>query len=352
MERVLGESGSSPIVARADYRLGDGLLRVEADAPDLLDRIFSLYAECAVPAGAATPERQVHCALRAVAHSPLVLITFMEGAPSDPAVAALGLLHPPAGEPPYAVRAAPLEGWGLIGSAARPVVAARSMHVLFDSEQVSEDFLAEYLVSATLEVQPELMVLHAAALALGDAGILLAGPSRAGKTTTAAHLAARGHALLGDEMALVRMSSGELLPLRRSMSLRPGPRTPELTARLAGLDARPTPLSRGKTGPIRVDCLFPGSRPDPVRLGGVFFLDGFSAAPSVTPFRLSLEDKDVFEFLSANDTALISWGLTPARRTLRLLALKHLLARLPCWRLKIGSPAETAGLIERTMEER
>jgi len=343
------EENRSPIQATASYLLGNAVLQVAVDHPALLDHFGRLYGECAVPETASPAPPTVRCVVRR-AHTPLLELTFLDGAPLDPSAAALGLLHPPRGEPPYAVRAASLEGWRLVGAVA-PVVAASANRVLIDSQRVPDDFLVEYLVSATLEAQPELLVVHAAALQVRNAGMLLAGPSRAGKTTTSAHLAARGHVLLGDEMAVIRMSNAEVLPLRRSVSLRAGPRAPELSALLARHAVRETPISGGKTEPIRIDRLFPGSA-RPVRLGGAFFLSGFAAAPAAAPFKLSLKDANVFDYLAANDIALVSWGLTPARRALRLLALKHMLTRLPCWRLTVGQPAETAELIERTMEER
>jgi len=345
------EENRSPIRATASYLLGNAVLQVAADHPTLLDSFARLYGECAIPETASSAP-SVRCVVRNAAHTSLLQVTFLDGAPLDPATAALGLLHPPRGDPPYAVRTASLEGWRLVGGAVTPVVAASGNRVLIDSRRVPDDFLVEYLVSATLEAQPELLVLHAAALQVRNAGILLAGPSRAGKTTTSAHLAARGHGLLGDEMTVIRMSNAEVLPLRRSVSLRAGPRAPELSALLARHAVRETQVAGGKTEPIRIDKLFPGSQARPVRLSGAFFLNGFAAAPAATPFRLSLKDANVFDYLAANDIALVSWGLTPARRALRLLALKHMLTQLPCWRLTVGQPAETAELIERTMGER
>ncbi len=350
--QAAGERDSPLLRVAAWYRFGDAVLHVAADDPALLAPFGQLYGECAVPAPAAPEPPRVRCVVRGAVHAPLLLVTFLEGAPPDLATAALGLLHPPRGEPPYAVRDAPLKGWRLVGGVTQPVVAACDTCVLVDPQQVPEDFLAEYLVSATLAAQPELLVVHAAALRLGSAGVLLAGPSRAGKTTTAAHLAARGHTLLGDELAVLRLPTHEIVPLRRSVSLRSGPRAPELSAALARLAVgEESRVNGGKTGPLRIDKLFPGSPARPASLRAAFLLGGFADHPSLAECRLTLNDVDVFDDLAANDVVSVSWGLAPAPRVLRLLALNRMLARIPCWRLKVGPPIQTAELIERTVEE-
>jgi hypothetical protein len=59
----------------------------------------------------------------------------------------------------------------------------------------------------------------------------------------------------------------------------------------------------------------------------------------------------VATWLATPEIAYASWGLTPERRALRLFTLRQVLARIPCWLLKLGPPVETAELIERTMEE-
>jgi hypothetical protein len=225
------------------------------------------------------------------------------------------------------------------------VVAVRGAEVAVDLEAVDLEMVAELLVSATLAAETRILPVHAASLVINGAGLLLIGPSHAGKTTSALNLAARGHAVLGDEIALIRLASRELLPFPRTMNLRPGPRLSALTAALARTSAA------GWSGPVRVRELFPRVPQSPPTLGAAFFLSGFAERASLTPFRLSLDDTTIFTQLSENEVTHAAWGLVAERRAVRLLALHTLLARIPCWRLCVGPPAETAELIEHTMGE-
>jgi serine kinase of HPr protein (carbohydrate metabolism regulator) len=59
-----------------------------------------------------------------------------------------------------------------------------------------------------------MLPIHGASLQIGAAGVVLVGASHSGKTTTSLHLAARGHTLLGDEIALIRLATGAAGPLR------------------------------------------------------------------------------------------------------------------------------------------
>ena len=195
------------------------------------------------------------------------------------------------------------------------------------------------------------MAVHCASLGMNNDGLLLAGPSESGKTTTSLHLAACGLTLFGDEVALIRLATNEIVPFRRTANLRPGPRTPALSAvvaRFAG--GHELPLDDEGVATLRIGELFPDSQARPVSLNAAFFLAGFAHQPSLAPFRPTLYDLDAFSVLSGNEIATL-WGLPPNRRALRLLAVKRLLERLPCWRLKVGAPRETAELIQCTMEK-
>jgi hypothetical protein len=351
LQRAIEQQAGAPLDSTS-YLVGDVVLEVAADDPLLLATFTELYGDCEIPPGHASQLPRIRCTVRRASQPPLVLLTFDQGAPPDAAAAAISLLRAAPVAPPYTAQDSALPGWRLAGGADRTVVAAHGPHVLVDPSPLLADFLVEYLVSIALTAQPDLLVLHAAAIAVHGAGLLLVGPSHGGKTTTSLHLAARGHTLLADEAGVVRLATPELLPLRRAVTLRPGPRTPALAAVLVGGSQGHPPAAPGAiSGRVRIGDLFPGAPPGPVPLRAVFILGGFASHPAVEPFALAPDDAITFDYLSNCDIAHGSWGLTPGRRAVRVVTVRRLLARLPCWRLQVGPPGETAELIERLMED-
>jgi len=334
--------------AVCNYKFGDSLIQIRVDHPSLLDSIDLFYGECAVRTANGLPV--IECIISGAIHPQLIWIGFTGGIPDDLAAVTLGLLHPPAGEPSYAISDSDRTGWKLVGGANQPVAAVCNHGLLIDRTRVPNDFLAEFVVAVTLVGQVEIIALHAAGNILpGDTGVLLTGSSRAGKTTTSLHLAARGHALLGDELAIVRLANRELVPFRKALSLRPGPRGPVLSTALNRMPPRTDPSGSGKIGPYRVDELFPDSVARPVRLKAVFFLSGMAEHPSLEPFQLTMNHAKIFDYMAANDIASVTWGITATRRAMRLFAIKRTMGCLPCWMLTVGAPEETAQLIEQTV---
>jgi hypothetical protein len=333
------------------YRLGDAVLQVSVDDPTLLEIFAPLYADCAISRPAAAGVPAVRCTIQRSYEPPLVVLTFQEGAPPDPAAAAFNLLRPTQAIPPFTVSDSPTPGWRLAGGVNGPVLVARDAHVLLHPKLIPPEFLVEYLVGITLGAQPWTLPIHGASVQMGKAGVMLVGASRAGKTTTSLHLAVRGHTLLGDEIALIRLATGEVVPFRRSVNVRLGPQGRELAVMLGrSAAANGTSSTAAWAGPHRITELFPGRYAGPVPLRAAFFLGGFADQPSLEPFQLSLDRDDVVGWITTPEIAYCSWGLAPARRAFRLVVLKQVLSRIPCWLLKLGQPRATAELIERTME--
>jgi hypothetical protein len=337
--------------ARVAYQLGDAVLRLDCDYPSLLEGFPLLYEDCAVSAAEAPVPPAVRCTIRRTFEPPLIVLTFEAGAPRDPAAAAYNLLRPTQAIPPFRVWDAPLPGWRLAGGSTGPVLAACGAHVVLHPKLIPHQFLVEFLVGITLGAQPWTLPIHGASLRMGEAGVVLVGASRAGKTTTSLHLAARGHTLLGDEIALIRLATGEIVPFRRAVKVRPGPHGAELAAALGiSVDTNSSP-ARDEEAVHRIAALFPDRPARPAPLRAVFFLGGFADRASIEPFQLTLDHADVFGWITTPEIAYCSWGVDPARRAFRLLALKEALSRLPCWLVKIGPPCETVELIEQTMED-
>ncbi len=335
--------------ATAAYQFGDAVLHMSADDPALLAAFPRRYGDCAVALPAAPDAAAVRCTMRRSVDPQLVVLTFHAGGPADAAAAAYNLLRPTCAVPPFRVWDAPVAGWRLTGGATGPVLAARGAQVLLHPKLVPPEFLVEFLVGITLGAQPGTLPIHGASLQVGAAGIILVGASHAGKTTTSLHLAARGHTLLGDEIALIRQATGEVVPFRRAVNIRPGPYGEDLAGEL-GLSAADVAADADIT-PRRIADLFPRQRPRPVPLRAAFFLAGFADRPSIEPFQLTFDQAEVFDWITTPEIAYCSWGVAPARRAVRLVVLKRTLARIPCWQVKVGPPRDTAALIEHTMEE-
>jgi hypothetical protein len=343
----------------ASYQVGDTVLQVAVDDPLIRSGFQEFYGDCEVPARLASAVPEVRCTVRRWGDPPLVVLSFQKGAPADLAGAAYGVLRLTRAGPPWRVYDAPYPGWRLGGGATGPVLAACGSHMLLEAREVPPAFVVEYLVGVALAMQRGLLAFHGATLRVGNAGLVLTGGTRAGKTTTALHVAARGHALLGDEIALIRIGTGDILPLRRTANLRPGPYGRELAAALGFSRDRNAPekgpspgvgLDGDWTGPRRISELFPERPARPAPLRAVFFLRGFDSRPSLEPFRLTVDRSDIFDWLTTGEITQLSWGLEPAKRALRLLLLQETLARVPCWLLTVGTPHETTEVIERTME--
>ena len=96
------------------------------------------------------------------------------------------------------------------------------------------------------------LIIHAAALAKGDRGLVLPAPSGAGKSTLTAALVLSGWRLLSDELAMIDLGSGEIHGLARPVNLKNDAidiiagRFPQ--ARLAGISDG---TAKGRVGLLR-----------------------------------------------------------------------------------------------------
>ena len=72
---------------------------------------------------------------------------------------------------------------------------------------------------------------HAGCVSIAGRGVVIAAPSRLGKSTLTAHLAVRGAGLLSDELAPLERSSGLILPAPFPVGIRPGAGEPLVTGK-------------------------------------------------------------------------------------------------------------------------
>ena len=335
---------------RAAYRLGDAILQLEADQPSVPDAVRQLYSECAVDADSGARRRGVGCVLRSLDGSGIT-VARLEGVEDlDLATLASPLLQPQP-DKYYSIAASPTPGWRVFRAHAQdavPVLAVGDGCVVADESRLPPFFFRDYVVAATLSVQRSVLFLHAASVSMGGSGVLLSGRAGGGKTTLSLALAARGHGFLGDDMAAIRMESRELLPLRRTVHIRSGLRDGLVDHAIRNgaveQELRPDGARRLCAEPRG---LFPDAPSDPVLLGGAFFLRRFSKTPSLEPFTPSLKEMPALKTLPIR----WSWGISPGGRLIRFLTIIRLLSRVRCWHLDVGRPAETARLIETTLED-
>ena len=202
----------SPVIC---YRLGDGHLAFRSDDDSLRQRMRELHRDCEIDPAAATAPI-VHCDVR-VNHA-WALASFEDPEPLDPVAFARPPLQigaigkEPVREPP---------GWRRLEAETTLMLSDR--HVLAERDTPWQRFVGNLAVNRVLRLQHEAVFFHASAAALDTRGLLLVGPKGAGKTTLSLALGARGWDFLGDEMIGVRYGSGELVPVRRSVTIKPGP---------------------------------------------------------------------------------------------------------------------------------
>jgi hypothetical protein len=331
--------GSPP--PRDAYRLGDGLLEFECEDGPLRARLQETYGECRLPPGAEVPGPAVRCTVRSGDGS-AAEVAFDDPVPLDTVEFAArlfadrGYREVPSGSP----------GWRLLADdRGRPLLRANGgARCLVERSLHWQGLIGSLAVNRLLRLQPDILFLHAASAAIGGSGVLIVGPKGAGKSTTALALAARGHAFLGDEVAAVRVLSRELLPMRRAVSIRPGPRSRAVAHALQDRPGREELFPDG-TPRVRAQVvdLFPSAAPRPATLRVIFFLGPFAERPRAEPLSAGRSDVRRLSPLGAT-----LWGVPPGRRVVQL---SQLLARSSVFVLDPGDPDRTAELIERTVAQ-
>lgn len=321
------------------YRVGDGLFVLRSDDATLNTRMQQLYGDCACgPPDPGDTAPRLRCELRLAA--PFALATFDDPEPLDPIAFAL-TVFPDRG---YIEHPAPAQGWRLFG--AEPQFAFTGPHLLADRRTPWQGFVGNLAVNRLLRLQHDVVFFHAAAACIGDRAVLLMGPKGSGKTTLSLALAALGHAFLGDELIGVRLSSSELVPVRRSATIKPGPAAAVVTEKLAQV---PSVAEQFPDGGIRrrvsTSRLFPSAPPSPPphRLAAIVFLEPFTRAAHLERLRGSRDDVRRLTPLACS-----LWGMRPERR---VLALASLVGRVPSYLVRPGPPEATAALIAQSVEE-
>jgi hypothetical protein len=198
--------------------------------------------------------------------------------------------------------------------------------------------VALFVFNRFLRARPDALFFHAASVAVAGRGVLIVGPREAGKSTTVIALAARGHALLGDDMACYLPATDRLVPFARALGIRPGPRARAASAALQRLGRDP---DREGTQRVPVQQMALGGAPEPVPLRAVLFLEGFAAHPEVSRVSAS---RDHIARLQPMAGSLVN--ASPAERVFQMA---RLLSRVAVFQVRLGDPDETARQIEEAL---
>jgi hypothetical protein len=326
------------------YCFGRSILVIESDDDGFSRRFREIYGECSVE-----PSQDEN----------LVRIVFrIENVPSEPDVLAISVRPELPNGVDFLRRLLPElryvecveweRGWRMLAleqSPEEPVLAFGPSVILASRSYPWQHPVALYAISSALGAQPDLFVFHAASVGVLGKGVLLSGPKGAGKTTLSLCFASRNHDFLGDEWAMVSSLTGELLPLRRAASIRPGPHPKGLDDYLRHHRCSTEILPDG-TERVRasVGVAYPRAQARVVPLTDIFFLRRFALRPAVERFtRRGIALPPVSPLLAS------IWGHSPGRRALDLL---RTLDNARWWHLDVGgSPEETTELVEETIKE-
>lgn len=337
----------------ARYQCGDALLEVDSNYGRVLDLLRLHWADCAAPAPWAGHGVRIRGSVRIAEPKSLALVSFRGSEEADGSAMAADRFRLLRARR-HSEAPSPVPGWTLawIAGASRPFMTACGYEALVDLSQEplqpTPGFLHRYLLNAAVSTQRNVLFVHAASIGINGTGVLLMGPAASGKTTVAFALASRGHALLGDEMAGIRLGSELLLPIRRTAGIRRGPRARTVAERLEGRHW-PTEILQDGTERmlVRAGTLFPDTGVAPTKLGCAFHLRGFADRAAVHEVFPSARDRGILERFAQD--AIAVYGVTPGQRLMRLLTLVNLLSTRRCYALDVGPPEETAALVEWTV---
>jgi hypothetical protein len=190
-----------------------------------------------------------------------------------------------------------------------------------------------------LHLRSDLHFFHAASIGIHGNGVMLVGPKGSGKSTASLALAARGHALLGDETAAFDPATSRLLPMPRPVGIKPGPRARSVDQAMRAISwsADEDNMTR-----IPIRALFPeAAAADPAPLRAVIFLNGFGPDAVMTSTSPGREELSAMQPLRSS-----SYGGNPA---LRVFEMIRMLSAVKCYALTASDPDYTAQIIEETL---
>jgi len=339
------------------YRIADGDLVFTTNCANIATGMRDVWGDCAIADPSFPPSTKLVCSLFALRGSAVLRLSVQEPAQLSAATIASDLLkylYQGNAEKYVEVTSTQAEwrAFAAVSDPCRPVILANGGQMLVDLQAEASRFLPYFLIGAVLRLQRNVIAVHAGSVVIKGNGVLIAGPSRSGKTTQSLALAARGHRFLGDNIAALRPASGELLPVCRTGFIRTGPRAQTIDALLRANGTAFGDSVGNAQIPFRVAQFFPQrpARPTPLRYA--FFLRDMAGSAAVHAFSPDLADfETVLRPLTFDCAVATSWGSTAGEWWMRHLRLQRALSKVRCYYLDSGEPDATAELIEQTVME-
>jgi hypothetical protein len=336
--RTSPRSGSQDV-----YRLGRGILEVGGCEPALLDYIRHLYGDCRLVRRGEEQLPTVRCTVSPGEHQDVARVDFEDPYPLD----SFDFTTAVYGDRGYRACGTTAGGWRCLTPSEAPgfpAVAMRGSVAMVDRRTRWQPLIAHLAINKLIQAQREMMFFHAASLSIGGAGALLLGDKCAGKTTTAMFLAARGHELLSDEVGAVDGRSNQLVPFRRSLSIRRGPLPEMVRARLQSERFARETLFDGTTRiRARIGSIFGEGEPATTPLRCVIFLNGLAGTPQAQRVSPRAEHVALLKPFGA-----CVYGVSQRSVVFRLASI---LSRTRVYSLTLGPPDATAALIEDIVEK-
>jgi hypothetical protein len=325
------------------YRLGRGMLEVGGSEPALLDYIRHLYGDCRLTRRDEERLPTVRCTASPAEQDNVARVDFEDPYSLD----SFDFTTAVYGDRGYRQCGTTASGWRCLTPSEAPgfpTVAMRGSTAMLDRRTRWQPLIAHLAINKLVQAQHDMMFFHAASLSIGGAGVLLLGDKCAGKTTTAMFLAARGHGLLSDEVGAVDSRNNQLVPFRRTLSIRPGPLPERVRAKLqAGQFGRETLFDGTTRIRARIGSIFGEDEPVTTQLRCLVFLSGFARTPQAHRVSPRAEHVSLLKPFGSS-----VYGASKRRVVFRLAAM---LSRTRVYSLTLGAPEATAALIEDIVEK-
>jgi len=338
LDRVVLEWERTPpaTLRQARFQLGDVLFEVDSDDPALIDELAAVMGR---PRHDAPPARfAARFEARARAQGgPRRFGHLKLGPPGADVESAAELMVGLGYEDFPFERVEGAQAWTSLAFRGErsPMFALRDEHCLFALVPGWRKAVALLLLQRLMRMRRDAIFFHAASVAVAGAGALLVGPKGAGKSTLALALATRGHGFLGDEHACYVPATGELIPFRRPVGIKPGPRarTSQKALDRAGRDPEREGMMR-----VPAEDLIEDPPTGPVPLRAVVFLRAVGTEPRLLPVEPGRNELAALQPVGSS--------FANAASTERVFQMVRMLASSRVFHLWPGAPDDTAALLE------